>query len=199
VQYDDGGIEKFVRRDYICLDEDEGKKKGAGVKSTPAVPAAAAAKTTPSSAANKSDTKPPRRTLTQAERQQEEDEKERLAASVKLKFPSQIFVRQWSAGQVQEWITNHVKLPEIAKKFEEWKMNGEMIMDPNWTVAQMQNDLSDEDEGMGIKDEQQKARVMAFIKALRETRPESRKRTLANYYAVWGDADEVGDEEGDTA
>jgi len=28
VQYDDGGIEKFVRRDYVMLDEDELKKKG---------------------------------------------------------------------------------------------------------------------------------------------------------------------------
>jgi len=118
---------------------------------------------------------------------------------VLLKFPSQIFVRQWDCGMVKEWITRHVKLPVVADKFFEFKMNGEMIMDANWTVGDMNRDLSHETEGMGIDNEYMRARIMAFIKALRETNGDSRKRTLANYYNVWGEYDKVGDEEGDTA
>ncbi|GMH90719.1 hypothetical protein TrVE_jg5987 [Triparma verrucosa] len=211
VQYDDGAIDKFMKRDFIMLDEEfyEGDKK-APTKEQPkkaqepekvepprspirrsSSTGAPGAYRRPSSAA-----KPD---LTEIQKAEMEEEAKALEDSTKMAFPSQIFVMRWSAAQVRSWIVNVVKMQDVADKFYEQKMNGSMIMDRTWTPRDMEHDLSHPTEGMNITNAQKRARVSAFIKALRETDRETRKSRIRNYYAIWKGQDEVGNEEEEMA
>ena len=70
-----------------------------------------------------------------------------------------------------------------------------MITDRNWTAADMEREIAHPTEGMGVTDAQQRAKICAFIKALRERDKSSRDLRIRNYYALWGD-DDSDDEEG---
>ena len=167
VQYDDGAIDKFVKKDFIVLDGDyyegtgKGKGKVGGVGGTGG-------------------------------------EKEELKESTKIMFPEHALVMKWDAVHVKAWITNIVKLPDVADKFHSKLMNGQMLLDKAWTPRDMEKNLSDPKEGMGIGNAQKRARVSAFIKALRETDIENRRARIRNYFNIWKDMDEVGDEEEET-
>ncbi|GMH95132.1 hypothetical protein TL16_g13084 [Triparma laevis f. inornata] len=213
VQYDDGVVDKFVKRDFIQLDEefyegDDGKKKAGDRKSPepekpketeketrvdpPRSPIARRASKGMPSGRRSSGSKPD---LSEIQKAEMEEEAQALEDSTKMPFPSQIFVMRWSAAQVKSWIVNVVKMPDVADKFYEQKMNGTMIMDRKWTPRDMEHDLSHPTEGMNISNAQKRARVSAFIKALRETDRETRKSRIRNYYAIWKGQDEVGNEE----
>ena len=192
VQYDDMSFEKFVRKDYIVLDE-EAIAAVAAAAAAVAAAAAPATKTAAAAAAAKAPAGPPARDQSAAERDKAEEEKQ-LADSTQLRFPSQIFVRRWRPEHVRDWLLKHVRLPDVAQKFYDKKMSGEMLMDKNWTSADMELDLSHPTNGMGIVNAQFRARVSAFIKALRERDIEARNMRIRNYYLIWGEEDNIRDE-----
>ncbi len=136
----------------------------------------------------------PARELTPAEKDNIEEGRQ-LTESTLLRFPSQIFVRRWRPEHVRDWLNLHVRLPEVAAKFYDKKMSGEMLMDKNWTSGDMELDLSHPTSGMGIANAQHRARVSAFIKALRERDAEARNMRIRNYYLIWGEEDNISDEE----
>ena len=88
VQYDDGAIDKFVKKDFIILDEDfykgEGGKGGGSKKKDESASEG----------------------TTNAERK----EKDELGESVKVMFPDHEFVKKWDAWHVREWIKSIVKV-----------------------------------------------------------------------------------------
>ncbi|GMH69500.1 hypothetical protein TrRE_jg11068 [Triparma retinervis] len=179
VQYDDGAIDKFVKKDFVVLDGDyyEGKGKGKG-KGGGGGGAGAGAGVGAGGGKG--------------------GEKEELEGSTKIMFPAHALVMKWDAAHVRSWITNVVKLGDVAEKFHEKLMNGQMLLDKAWTPRDMEKNLSDPKEGMGIGNAQKRARVSAFIKALRETDIENRRARIRNYFNIWKDMDEVGDEEEET-
>ena len=87
-----------------------------------------------------------------------------------------------------------LQLDDVAEKFHDKLMNGAMLLDKDWTPRDMEKNLSDPKDGMGIDNAQKRARVSAFIKALRETNIENRRARIRNYFNIWNDMDEVGDE-----
>ena len=200
VQYDDGGIEKFVRSDWIMLDSDwgGGGKASAEEGSPKAADDYVSDNVGDGNSSPEQESKPAiaeAAVATKKELSEKESEDKALDNSVNTQFPNLIFVRRWTRSHVKAWITKIVKLPGVAEKFFEKRMDGEMIVDRNWTSGDMERDLSHPTEGMGISDAQERAKISAFIKALRERDENSRNARISNYYAVWGDdSDENADD-----